>query len=104
MRTTPTWHDHSPNSVTIVAKRHRTEYRSIRTTREHYSAMSESHCNPGQSFIEPTQTAHPLTRRSFMRKAAMTAGSISALDFLSYFRANGAPLPDKAAGIAHDKA
>jgi hypothetical protein len=39
-----------------------------------------------------------------MKRAAMTAASISALDFLSYFNAYGAPRPDKGAEMARDKA
>ncbi|HZO87467.1 MAG TPA: hypothetical protein VFB38_03950 [Chthonomonadaceae bacterium] len=66
--------------------------------------MSETHCEYGKPILAPAQTRHPMTRRSFMQKALMTATSISALDFLSYFHAYGSPLPDKTRRTAREAA
>lgn len=67
--------------------------------------MSEPICDPGKSVLQSGPGMNPLTRRNFMQRSLLTAASISALDFLSYFNAYGAPAPtDKAMKMARDKA
>jgi hypothetical protein len=67
--------------------------------------MSEQRdCQVGDEVVLSNRTQHPLTRRSFLQKAVVTATAISALDFLSYFNAYGMPNDAKARTMAGDKA
>lgn len=67
-------------------------------------------CDVSPDFIlEEMKAPHPanaahVNRRDFFRKTATTAAAISALDLLSYFNANGAPLEGKTAAMARDMA
>ena len=63
----------------------------------------------GECELRPMARPHPaneahFSRRDFVRRGVTTAAGISALDFLSYFNAYGAPAPDKAAKTAQDAA
>src|ERR1043166_9235885 len=57
-----------------------------------------------QTVVHQGQRETLLHRRDFLRKAAVTGAAISALDFLSYFNAYGAPQNSKATEKSRDKA